>query len=132
MQLSCRVSGFLTSLFLFFASSLIAAETAIFAGGCFWCLEHDFQQVPGVISAVSGYCGGSEPNPTYAQVSGGKTDYVESVRVSYDEAVVSYSELLDFYWKNIDPTRDDGQFCDQGPQYRPVIFYLTEKQKEQA
>ncbi len=132
MQLSCRVSGFLTSLFLFLASPIVATETAIFAGGCFWCLEHDFQQLPGVISVVSGYCGGSEPNPTYSQVSSGKTGYVEAVNVTYDEAIVSYPELLDFYWKNIDPTQGDGQFCDQGPQYRPVIFYLDETQKKEA
>lgn len=126
----CRVLLFTASLLLCAAAS--ATETAIFAGGCFWCMEHDFQQLPGVESVISGYCGGSEPNPTYELVSSGKTNYVESVMVTYDPQVITYSQLLDFYWRNIDPTRDDGQFCDYGRQYRPVIFYLNKMQEKLA
>ncbi len=120
--------------FLIFAASLSlhAEETAIFAGGCFWCVQHDFDQVPGVVSTESGYTGGSVKNPTYEQVSGGGTGHVEAVKVVFDEKQVSYKQLLDFYWHNIDPTRNDGQFCDEGDQYRPVIFYTNETQKKEA
>lgn len=107
-------------------------EVAIFAGGCFWCMEHDFDQVPGVISTTSGYTGGTKVDPTYEEVSSGKTGHVESVQVVYDPSKVSYEHLLDFYFHNIDPTRNDGQFCDEGSQYRPVIFYENEEQKRLA
>lgn len=107
-------------------------KIAIFAGGCFWCVEHDFDQVPGVISTTSGYTGGETANPKYEDVSMGTTGHVESVKVVYDPKEVSYDKLLDFYWHNIDPTKDDGQFCDTGKQYRPVIFYLDDHQKKLA
>ena len=107
-------------------------ETAIFAGGCFWCLQHDFDQVPGVVSTTAGYAGGNTKNPTYEEVSAGGTGYLESVRVVFDPQKVTYVQLLDFYWHNIDPTRNDGQFCDTGDQYRPVIFYSTDTQRNEA
>ena len=115
--------------------SLVAAErteTAIFAGGCFWCVQHDFDQVPGVISTTAGYTGGDKKNPTYEEVSAGGTGHVEAVQVDFDPAKVTYKQLLDFYWHNVDPTRNDGQFCDTGDQYRPVIFYTTQTQREEA
>lgn len=110
----------------------IAEETAIFAGGCFWCLEHDLDQVDGVIYTLSGYTGGDWPNPTYEQVCSGKTGHVEAVQVTYDPQRISYQKLLNIYWHSIDPTRSEGQFCDIGKQYRPVIFYLNEEQKRLA
>ncbi|MCH9626021.1 MAG: Peptide methionine sulfoxide reductase MsrA [Chlamydiales bacterium] len=109
-----------------------ADETALFAGGCFWCMEQAFDEVEGVVSTTSGFTGGEEPNPTYAEVSSGKTGHVETVEVVFDPKRVSYEELLDVYWRNVDPTRNDGQFCDTGVQYRPVIFYLNEQQKKEA
>lgn len=107
-------------------------ETAIFASGCFWCTQSDFDGVKGVVSTTAGYTGGNVANPTYEDVSGGNTGHVESLQVKYDPNVVSYQELLDFYWHSIDPTRNDGQFCDKGAQYRPVIFYYNENQKKLA
>lgn len=107
-------------------------ETAIFAGGCFWCIEHVFDEIEGVTSTTSGYIGGTEENPSYEQVSAGDTGHVEAVQVGFNPDSISYEELLQIYWRNIDPTRDDGQFCDNGPQYRPVIFYLNEEQKKLA
>lgn len=107
-------------------------EVAIFAGGCFWCMESDFDKVPGVISTTSGYTGGTKVDPTYEEVSAGKTGHVESVQVVYDPSKVSYEELLNFYFHNIDPTRNDGQFCDEGSQYRPVIFYENVEQRRLA
>jgi methionine-S-sulfoxide reductase len=111
------------------------AKTAVatFAGGCFWCVEEAFDKVPGVLSAVSGYTGGTVPNPTYEQVSGLKnTGHAEAVRVTYDPAKVSYRQLVDWFWRNIDPTQADGQFCDHGNSYRSVIFYHDEEQKQIA
>lgn len=107
-------------------------EKATFASGCFWCTQHDFDQVKGVVSTTAGYTGGETVNPTYQEVSAGGTGHVESVLVEYDPKVVNYQELLNFYWHTIDPTRNDGQFCDKGNQYRPVIFYHNENQKELA
>ena len=100
-------------------------ETATFAAGCFWCTEEAFEKVPGVIAAVSGYMGGRTKSPTYEQVSGGRTGHTEVVQVTYDPAKVSYEKLLDAFWRNIDPTQKDAQFCDHGSQYRSAIFYLT-------
>ena len=105
---------------------------ATFAGGCFWCMEPPFEKLEGVQSVVSGYSGGDIPNPTYKQVSSGKTKYIESVQINYDPEKVSYRSLLDIYWRNIDPTQEDGQFNDHGPQYRTVIFYHNEQQKQEA
>jgi peptide-methionine (S)-S-oxide reductase len=107
-------------------------ETAIFAGGCFWCVQHDFDQVSGVISTTAGYTGGDKVDPTYQEVSAGGTGHLEAVQVVFDPEKVTYNQLLDLYWHHIDPTRDDGQFCDQGRQYRPVIFYTTENQQKEA
>ncbi|UCE63345.1 MAG: peptide-methionine (S)-S-oxide reductase MsrA [Nitrospirota bacterium] len=102
---------------------------AIFAGGCFWCVEEVFEKVDGVVSATSGYIGGDSPNPTYQQVSAGGTGYAEAVEIVYDPDKVTYQQLLDVFWKNIDPTTPDQQFCDKGDQYRSAIFYLDESQK---
>jgi peptide-methionine (S)-S-oxide reductase len=117
-----------------FALPLHAAqyEKAIFAGGCFWCTESDFEKIPGVISAVSGYTGGVVKNPSYEQVSAGGTGHRESVEVTFDPSKISYAQLLEHYWHSIDPTDNDGQFCDNGAQYRSAIFYLNASQKEQA
>jgi len=104
--------------------------TAIFAGGCFWCSEADFEKLPGVISAESGYTGGSKVNPTYREVSAGGTGHTEGVRVSYDPAKVSYSALLEYFWRHIDPTVKDRQFCDVGNQYRSAIFYDGDQQRK--
>lgn len=112
--------------------SLSANERAIVAGGCFWCTQHDFDEVSGVLSTRVGYDGGVEPNPTYEEVSSGITGYVESLEITFDPDLISYEKLLDDYFRTIDPTRNDGQFCDTGKQYRPVIFYLNEKQKQIA
>ncbi len=103
--------------------------TAIFAGGCFWCTEADFEKVPGVLAAESGYTGGQTPNPTYEQVSAGGTGHTEAVRVAYDPSKVSYSALVRYFWKTIDPTVKDRQFCDVGNQYRTAIFYQNEAEK---
>jgi len=107
-------------------------ETAIFAGGCFWCTEADFDKVPGVISTTSGYIGGTVANPTYHQVSSGTTGHAEAVKVVYDPAKVTYAKLLDAYWHSIDPLVKDRQFCDAGEQYRTAIFYLDDAQKRLA
>jgi len=104
-------------------------ETAIFAGGCFWCMEHPFDVLEGVISTTSGYTGGHKKNPTYEEVSAGGTGHAESMQVLYDPDKVSYEKLLDVFWHNIDPTTANRQFCDVGNQYRPAIFYNSEKQK---
>jgi peptide-methionine (S)-S-oxide reductase len=107
-------------------------EKATFAGGCFWCTEEAFEKTPGVIEAVSGYMGGKQKNPTYEQVSTGRTGHTEVVEVRYDPAKVSYEKLLDVFWVNHDPTVKDRQFCDAGSQYRPEIFYHSEEQKRLA
>jgi methionine-S-sulfoxide reductase len=113
-------------------SSQKKLETATFAGGCFWCVEAAFIVMPGVIKVVSGYAGGKEKNPTYEQVSSGMTGHVEAIQITYDKKKISYQQLLDFFWKQIDPTDSQGQFVDRGSQYRPVIFYHSEKQKKLA
>ena len=105
---------------------------ATFAGGCFWCVEADFEKLPGVVEAVSGYSGGRVEDPTYEQVASGGTGHVEAVQVHYDPAEVSYRELLDYFWRHIDPTDGEGQFVDRGAQYRPVVFYTDPEQREAA
>jgi peptide-methionine (S)-S-oxide reductase len=105
---------------------------ATFAGGCFWCVESDFDKVPGVISTTSGYTGGTVPNPSYEQVSGKHTGHAESVEVVYDPRKVSYEQLLQHYWHSIDPTTKDRQFCDVGSPYRTVIFTHGEEQMRAA
>ena len=106
--------------------------TAIFAGGCFWCTEADFEKVPGVIGAQSGYIGGKTVNPTYEQVSAGSTGHTEAVRVSYDPVRVSYAQLVEFFWPTIDPTVKNRQFCDTGSQYRSAIFWQTDEERKIA
>ncbi len=108
------------------------SETATFAGGCFWCTESDFEKVEGVVEVISGYSGGDEENPTYKEVSSGRTGHVETVQVLYDPKKVSYKELLGVFWRHVDPTDPGGQFVDRGPQYRTVIFYHNEAQKRLA
>ena len=106
--------------------------TAIFAGGCFWCIQPAFDKAPGVIKTVVGYCGGTEPNPTYELVTSEKTKYRESIEVTYDPAKISFEQLLDIYWRQIDPTQADGQFTDIGPSYRAAIFYGNAEEKKIA
>jgi peptide-methionine (S)-S-oxide reductase len=103
--------------------------TAIFAGGCFWCIEKDFEKLPGVLGAESGYTAGKTPNPTYEQVSAGETGHAEVVRVTYDPSKVSYSALLEYFWRHIDPTVKDRQFCDSGTQYRSGVYYGNESER---
>jgi len=102
---------------------------ATFAGGCFWCTESDFEKIPGVVKVISGYTGGKLENPTYAQVSSGSTQHLESVEVYYDPTRISYETLLEDFWKMVDPTDAGGQFVDRGHQYPPAIFYYTEAQR---
>jgi peptide-methionine (S)-S-oxide reductase len=109
-----------------------ATEKAIFAGGCFWCMEAPFDKLPGVISVTPGYSGGSQKNPTYEQVSAGGTGHAEVVQVVYDPAKIGYDRLLDVFWRNIDPTVKDRQFCDSGSQYRSAVFYQNEEQRRAA
>jgi len=118
-------------------SSLMKTEpknlkTATFAGGCFWCVESDFEKVDGVVEAISGYTGGQKPNPTYKEVSAGGTGHAEAVQVRYDPDKITYKELLEVFWRHVDPTDAGGQFVDRGSQYRPAIFYHDEEQKRIA
>ncbi len=105
---------------------------AVFAGGCFWCTESDFEKVDGVIEAVSGYTGGKKANPTYKEVSAGATRHAEAVKVIYDPDRISYAELLEVFWRHVDPTDDGGQFVDRGYQYRSAIFYASDEERRQA
>ncbi len=109
-----------------------AFERATFAGGCFWCLEADFEKIPGVIEAISGYTGGHTENPSYEEVCSGSTGHLEAVQVLYDPQKISYQELLEVFWSHIDPTDPNGQFVDRGPQYRTAVFYHNEEQKRRA
>ena len=130
------------ALFILLAASARAADTspnnpdklatAIFAGGCFWCMEKDFEKLPGVVSVESGYTGGRTANPSYAQVGAGNTGHTEAVRVSYDPKIVSYAGLLDHFWRNIDPTVKDRQFCDIGSQYRSALYWQNENERQLA
>jgi peptide-methionine (S)-S-oxide reductase len=107
-------------------------QEAVLAGGCFWCLEHDLETLPGVLSAESGYSGGHVESPTYQQVSGERTGHQESVRVRFDSGAITYATLLRSYWRNVDPLDGGGQFCDRGDSYRPVIFTADAAQQEAA
>jgi peptide-methionine (S)-S-oxide reductase len=115
------------------STSLAAADAtpgkAYFAGGCFWCMEEVFEKVEGVLSVTSGYMGGTVANPTYEEVSAGRTGHAESVEVVYDPAKVSYQKLLEAFWRNVDPVTPNAQFCDHGSQYRSAIFFQTEEEK---
>ncbi|CAG7857626.1 Peptide methionine sulfoxide reductase MsrA [biofilm metagenome] len=108
------------------------SSIAIFAGGCFWCMEPPFDVLPGVISTISGYSGGHVDNPTYKEVSNGKTGHFEVVQVSYDPKLISYEKLLEVFWRNIDPFDARGQFCDKGEQYKTVIFYGNDQERQLA
>ena len=123
--------GLLTLALLSQAASA-ATATAIFAGGCFWCTESDFEKLPGVIAAESGYTAGKVPNPSYKAVSAGTTGHTEAVRVTYDPAKVTYSQLVEFFWKTIDPTEKDKQFCDEGSQYRSGIYWGSDAERQTA
>jgi peptide-methionine (S)-S-oxide reductase len=114
------------------ASEGAKTATAIFAGGCFWCMEPPFDKIEGVVSTTSGYTGGSKPDPTYQEVSAGKTGHTEALKVVYDPAKVSYERLLEVFWRNHDPLSADGQFCDKGSQYRAGIFFGNEEEKKLA
>ncbi len=121
-------------LLLFFNSAAVSAENkeAVFAGGCFWCMQADFDKLPGVAKTIAGYDGGTSANPTYEQVSSGATQYAESVKVIYDDTKISYSAVLNYFWHHIDPTVKNRAFCDVGHQYRTAVFYLDNSQKQQA
>ncbi len=110
------------------ASAAPQLETAVFAGGCFWTMEHGLETIPGVVNAVSGYAGGREPHPTYEEVSTERTGYLESVQVTFDPSRISYAQLLDRYWRLTDPTDGGGQACDRGSSYRPAIFVNSPEQ----
>lgn len=122
----------------FAAHAAVAADssqnirTAVFAGGCFWCMEPPFDKLDGVLETTSGYSGGSVKNPTYDQVSAGGTGHAEVVQVKYDADKVSYAKLLQVFWRNVDPVDGGGQFCDRGDQYRSAIFYATPEEKKLA
>lgn len=105
---------------------------AVFAGGCFWCMEEAFEKVPGVTKVVSGYSGGRTKNPTYEKVTYGNTGHYEAVRIHYDDKKTDYEKLLKVFWRNIDPLDDGGQFCDRGTSYKSAIFYLDKSQRELA
>ncbi len=108
------------------------ASTAYFAGGCFWCMEEAFEKVEGVLEVVSGYMGGHAKTPSYEEVSSGRTGHAESVQVRYDPSKVTYTQLLEAFWKNVDPLTPDAQFCDHGSQYRAAIFYGNDEEKKRA
>ena len=127
-----RTLIFIVALAAATAASAQKTEKATFAAGCFWCTEEAFEKVPGVVSAVSGYTGGTVKGPSYEQVSSGRTGHTEAVEVTFDPAKVSYEQLLDVFWVNHDPTVKDRQFCDSGSQYRPEIFYHSDEQKKLA
>ena len=110
----------------------VMTREATFAGGCFWCTEADFEKLPGVVKVISGYTGGDQESPTYGEVSLGGTGHVEAIQVYYDPSKITYEQLLNFFWKHIDPTDDGGQFVDRGSQYRSAIFYHDEEQKRLA
>src|SRR6266702_625388 len=114
------------------SSASSKTKTAIFAGGCFWCIQPAFDKANGVIKTVVGYCGGTEPNPTYQLISSEKTSHRESIEITYDPAKISYEQLLDIYWRQIDPTQADGQFTDIGRSYRAAIFYGNTEEKKIA
>lgn len=119
----------LTALLTGLLALSVQAETAIFAGGCFWCIEADFEKLPGVSEAISGFTGGTLENPSYR---GDHRGHLEAVQVHYDPAQVSYAQLLEHYWRNIDPFDDQGQFCDRGPSYRSAIFVADSEQRRLA
>ncbi len=114
------------------AAAIAAQAVATFAGGCFWCVESDFDKVPGVLATESGYTGGTLENPTYEDVTAGGTGHYEVVRITYDPARVSYEKLLDVFWHSVDPTDDGGQFCDRGHSYKTAVFFHSPEQRRAA
>lgn len=114
------------------ATATESTRVAIFAGGCFWCMEPVFDKIPGVMSVTPGYTGGTVPNPSYQEVCAGETGHLEAVRIVFDPAQVRYRELLQVFWRNIDPTTRNRQFCDYGSQYQSAVFYLDEDQRRDA
>lgn len=126
--------GLMAAFILIAGTSAAAQEvkTATFAGGCFWCVESDFDKVPGVVETVSGYTGGTTANPTYKQVSAGGTGHFEAVRISYDPSRVTYAELLSVFFRSVDPTDAGGQFCDRGQSYETAIFVADDDERRQA
>ena len=133
-RLTIITVGFMTCAALtgWLSSGVQSAPTtakAYFAGGCFWCMEEAFEKVDGVIAVISGYMGGTVANPTYEQVSDGRTGHAESIEVTYDPTKVTYQKLLDAFWRNVDPITPNAQFCDHGNQYRSVVFYGTDEEK---
>ncbi|MEX0880516.1 MAG: peptide-methionine (S)-S-oxide reductase MsrA [Thermoanaerobaculia bacterium] len=130
---STRAIGLTAVTLLLLAGALHAKPAkAVFAGGCFWCMEGPFEKLPGVSGVISGYSGGARPNPTYEEVGSGGTGHAESVEVIYDPARVSYEKLLEVFWHNIDPLSANGQFCDRGEQYRSIVFYGNENERRLA
>lgn len=136
MRMKVLLSLFLGFAGLAFASAADApagnTRTAVFAGGCFWCIQPAFDRAPGVIKTIVGYAGGTEPNPTYELVTSEKTQYRESIEITYDPSKISYDQLLDVYWRQINPTQADGQFTDVGPSYRAAIFVASEDERKTA
>jgi len=126
------VAGVLFAMLAAGPASAADLEKAIFAGGCFWCMEAPFDKLPGVVSVTAGYTGGHKKSPTYKEVSAGGTGHAEAVQVAYDPSKISYSALLAAFWRNVDPTVADRQFCDVGHQYRAAIFYQGEEQRKSA
>lgn len=118
--------------FALHAAEPVKSASAIFAGGCFWCVEADFEKLAGVLSAESGYTGGARPQPSYEQVSAGTTGHAEAVRVVYDPSKISYNQLLDYFWHHVDPTVKNRQFCDIGSQYRTAIYWQSEVERKAA
>src|ERR1700737_1942226 len=132
LLLPCVVIALLVDLSSAQNSPAPATRTAVFAGGVFWGIQPAFDKAPGVIKTIVGYCGGTEPNPTYELVSSEKTKYRESIEVTYDPQKISYDQLLDIYWRQINPNQADGQFTDIGPSYRAAIFYGNDQEKRIA
>jgi len=141
----CRLSACLAAVLAFSLSAYAADSSpaakpastagyarATFAGGCFWCMEPPFDKLTGVISTIAGYMGGTTKNPTYEQISTGRTGHTEVVQIEYDPKRISYEKLLEVFWRNIDPTQRDGQFCDFGSQYRTAVFFHNEEQRKLA
>jgi len=132
LSITMLLTGLLSNLALAETSTEPKLESVVLGGGCFWCIEADYEKLDGVVDVISGYAGGHVKNPTYQQVSAGGSGHIEVVKVTYDADKINYSQILDYFWRHVDPTRDDGQFCDRGPQYRPAIFYQNETQKNLA
>lgn len=124
-----KISRLFLILFVISFSALAQkSEQAIFAGGCFWCMEPPFDKLPGVQSTTSGYIGGTTTNPKYPEVSSGKTGHYEAIKIVYDPKLISYEKLLEVFWNNVDPYDSNGQFCDKGQQYLSAIFFLDQTQ----